>query len=68
MSDSEQTYEDDYEHPIRAIRKDFGFEVFVRKMDKDEMPDDGITYYADTDCSIYTIDELELEELKGGKD
>lgn len=64
MSDSEQTYEDDYEHPIRAIRKDFGFEVFVRKMDKDEMPDDGLTYYADTECSIYEEEELEFNNTK----
>lgn len=29
-------------------------------MDKDEMPDDGITYYADTDCTIYQENELTL--------
>ena len=51
-------YEDDYEHPLKAKRKDIGFEISVRKMDKEEMPDDGITYYADTDCTIYREDEL----------
>lgn len=55
-----KTYEDDYEHPIRAIRRDIGYEVNVRKMNKDEMPDDGITYYADTDCTIYQERELSI--------
>jgi len=55
-----ETYEEKYEHPIKAKRKDFGFEVSVRIMDKDEMPDDGIKYYADTDCSIYAESELEI--------
>lgn len=63
MSDLERTYEDDYEHPIKAIRKEFGFEVLVRKMNKDEMPDDGKTYYADTECTIYEESELELKAI-----
>ena len=54
------TYEENYEHPIKAKRKDFGFELLVRVMDKDEMPDDGVKYYADTECTIYTESELEL--------
>lgn len=55
-----RTYEDDYEHPIKAVRKDGGYELNVRKMSKEEMPDDGIDYWVDTDCTIYTEDELEL--------
>ena len=55
-----ETYEEKYEHPIEARTKDFGFEVSVRIMNKDEMPDDGIRYYADTNCSIYAENELEL--------
>lgn len=54
------TYEDKYDHPLKSIRKDGGFEIDVRKMDKDEIPDDGVTYYADTDCTIYKEDELEI--------
>ena len=50
-----KTYEDDYEHPITATRKDIGLTVRVRKMEKSEMPDDGITYYADTECVIYRM-------------
>ncbi len=46
---------------MKVKRKDFGFEIEVRKMDKDEMPDDGIVYYCDDETSgIYTEDELEL--------
>lgn len=54
------TYEDGYEHPLTARRKGFSDLVQVRKMDKDEMPDDGITYYADTNCTIYQEGELEI--------
>lgn len=44
---------------MQAIRKDSYSEIEVRKMDKDEMPDDGITYYCDDEtCKIYTKDEL----------
>lgn len=60
MSEDRRTYEDDFEHPIKAKRKDSGFEIDVRKMAKDEMPDDGIIYYVDTDCSIYEKHELEI--------
>ena len=52
--------EDKHDHQITAIRKDLRIELSVRKMDKDEMPDDGITYYADTDGTIYEEDELEV--------
>jgi len=61
-----KTYEDDYEHPITATRKDIGLTVRVRKMEKSEMPDDGITYYADTECVIYREDELQAS-LKDGE-
>ena len=50
---------------MKAIRKDFKFEIEVRKMDKDEMPDDGITYYCDDEtCIIYEEDELEIPNKK----
>ena len=52
--------EDNYEHPITAIRKDIGIQVSVRVMDKESMPDDGETYYADTECTIYTTEELDI--------
>lgn len=46
----------------KAIRKDNGIEIEVRKMNKDEMPDDGITYYCDDATSIiYEEKELKLE-------
>ena len=61
MSVTISTYEDDYEHPIVAIRRDSGIRVFVRRMVEGEMPDDGIIYYVDTDCTIYEEDELEVE-------
>ncbi len=54
------SYEDKYDHPLTAIRKDLGIELLVRKMDKDEMPDDGIVYYADTECTIYQEGELSI--------
>lgn len=48
---------------MKAIRKDNNLEIEVRKMAKDEMPDDGITYYCDDSTSIiYEADELKLEE------
>lgn len=48
---------------MKAIRKDINHQIEVRKMDKDEMPDDGITYYCDdSTCIIYTEDEVELLE------
>jgi hypothetical protein len=43
---------------IKAIRQDFDLDVAVRKMDKDEMPDDGVTYYCEETGQIYTEDEL----------
>lgn len=49
---------------MKAIRKDNHFEIEVRKMDKDEMPDDGITYYCDDETSII-YEEKELELVKG---
>jgi hypothetical protein len=48
---------------MKAIRKDIRYEVEVRLMDKDEMPDDGITYYCEDDTYIiFTEDELEITE------
>jgi len=56
---------------LRAIRKDFRTEIDVRKMDKDEMPDDGIVYYCDYDGgNIYNEDELIIltpHEINGDK-
>lgn len=41
-----------YEYPIKALR--FGeLPIEVRKMRKDEMPDDGITYFCDQNSTIY---------------
>lgn len=46
---------------MKAIRKDFGFEIEVRKMAKDEMPDNGIEYYCDDETkNIYEEKELTL--------
>lgn len=46
---------------MKAIRKDFGFEIEVRKMNKDEMPDNGIVYYCDDESkNIYEEKELDL--------
>lgn len=48
---------------MKAIRKDFKLEIEVRKMSKEEMPDDGITYYCDDETSIiYKEDELDLKD------
>lgn len=42
-----------------ATRKDFNIKIEVRKMDKDEMPNNGIAYYCDDESKIiYTEDEL----------
>jgi len=48
------------EFETKAIRKDYGLEIMVRKMDKDEMPDDGVTYYCEEGGQIYKEDELDL--------
>jgi len=50
------------EYNIRATVNDNGIDVKVRKMDADEMPDDGITYYCEESGQIYTEVELELVE------
>ena len=50
---------------MKATRKDTGFEIEVRKMDKAEMPDDGIVYYADDKTfNIYEEEELDSNELR----
>jgi len=41
-----------YEYPIKAIRFNC-WEISVRKMRKDEMPNDGNTYYAEENGTIY---------------
>lgn len=51
-----------YEYPIKALR--FGkIELNLRKMRKDEIPDDGTTYYVEQDGSIYAEDEENLKLL-----
>lgn len=57
------SYEEKYDHPIKAFRKDTEEIIYVRIMAKDEMPDDGNTYYVDTRCSIYPKHKNELEIL-----
>lgn len=44
-----------YEYPIKA--KYHGEEINVRIMRKDEMPEDGITYYCALNSMIFTEDE-----------
>jgi hypothetical protein len=41
-----------YEYPFKAVRYN-EWEIRVRKMRKDEMPDDGKTYYCEQDGGIY---------------
>lgn len=48
-----------YDYPIKA--KTHGFEIDVRMMRKDEMPDDGITYYCDEDGTIYHEGEKDFK-------
>lgn len=51
-----------YEYPIRAMR--WGdIELNVRQMRKDEMPDNGITYYCDQDGTIYQEGDKDFELL-----
>lgn len=45
---------------MKAIRKDFKTEIEVRKMDKNEMPDDGINYYCEESGQIYKENELDF--------
>jgi hypothetical protein len=40
-----------YEYPIEAMVS--GEKIKVRKMKKEEMPDDGITYYCAENSTIY---------------
>lgn len=49
-----------YEYPIKAQREE-GWEINVRLMRKDEMPDDGETYYCDKDASIYRLGEPDFK-------
>lgn len=50
-----------YEYPLKA--RYYGEEINVRQMRKDEMPDDGITYYCGENSSIYTVGEKNFELL-----
>jgi len=45
-----------YSYPIKAVRYK-NWEIDVRKMRKDEMPDDGITYYVEENGTIYVEGE-----------
>lgn len=51
-----------YEYPIKAIRHG-EWEIKVRKMRQDEMPDNGITYYCDENATIYHEGEEDFELL-----
>jgi len=51
-----------YEYPIKAKRYD-DWEINVRKMKKDEMPDDGITYYCEKNGTIYHEGEEDFKLL-----
>lgn len=51
-----------HEYPLRALRYN-EWEINVRKMDKDEMPDDGITYYCEKNGTIYAEGEADFELL-----
>jgi len=61
MSKLEKDY--NYDYPIRAIRHG-EWEIKVRQMRKDEMPDDGITYYCEKDGTIYDENEKDFELIK----
>lgn len=50
-----------YEYPIKA--KYYDMEINVRQMRKDEMPDNGITYYCGENSSIYVEGEKNFELL-----
>jgi len=52
-----------YEYPIRAIRYN-EWEINVRKMRKDEMPDNGITYYVEKNGTIYSENEEDFNLFK----
>ena len=51
-----------YEYPIKAMRYN-EWEIDVRKMRPDEMPDDGITYYCDVNSTIYHEGEKDFKLL-----
>ena len=53
-----------YEYPIKARRYN-EWEINVRKMRKDEMPDDGKTYYCDIESKIYHEGEDDFEIMAG---
>ena len=45
-----------YDYPIAAQRFN-EFNIQVRQLRKDEMPEDGLTYYCDVDGTIYQAEE-----------
>ena len=49
-----------YEYPIKATRFN-KWEINVRKMRKDEMPDDGNTYFVEVNGTIYQEGEKDFE-------
>lgn len=48
------------EFNIKATRKDYNLAIVVRRMDADEMPDNGITYYCQDSGQIYEEQEIEI--------
>ena len=48
----------DKDYNIKVMVKDNRVSVMVRKMEKDEMPDDGIVYYCRQEGQIYMESEL----------
>lgn len=56
-----------YKYPLKAYRyanhPDGGWEINVRQMRQDEMPDDGIVYYCDEDGTIYNCGEEDFTLL-----
>lgn len=52
-----------YDYPIKAMRYN-EWEIDVRKMRKDEMPDDGITYYCERNGTIYRDGEDNFKLIK----
>lgn len=56
-----------YEYPIKALM--YGsIEIDVRKMRKDEMPEDGITYYCAINGTIYKEGEKDFQILTPDKE
>lgn len=50
-----------YEYPLKAVR--CNWEINVRKMREDEMPDDGVTYYCEQNGTIYKEEDKDFQLL-----